>query len=114
MRNGSVYYGVTLPLGPPRGGPLFFEHYSFMGINPNGLTDVYADYNEQTKAHSRINYNYCVANPQQYNGYSEMCWGLTASDNNKSGYAAHEPNNDQGVISPTAAISSIPYTPVES
>jgi len=38
---------------------------------------------------------------------------LTASYSIK-GYAAHSPNEDLGVISPTAALSSIPYTPTES
>ena len=40
-------------------------------------------------------------------------WGLTASDE-YNGYSAHEPNNDNGTISPTAALSSFPYTPTES
>jgi hypothetical protein len=113
MKNGNSYYGVPLPLGPPQGGPLFFEHYSFLGINPNGLNDAYADYDQQTKAHTRINYNYCVANPKQFYGYSAQCWGLTASDD-INGYLAHEPANDDGVISPTAALSSFPYTPQQS
>lgn len=114
IKNGNTYYGVTLPLGPSNGGPMFFEHYSFLGINPNGLKDAYANYAQQTKAHTAINYNYCVANPKRYNGYSDSCWGLTASDNNISGYSAHEPNNDLGIIAPTAAVSSLPYTPVQS
>ncbi len=113
IRNGNLYYGVQLPLGPANGGPLFFSHYSFLGINPNGLKDAYADYEIQTKAHSLINYKYCVANPKKFYGYSGDCWGLTASDD-INGYLAHEPNNDNGVISPTAALSSFPYTPVES
>jgi len=102
MRNGNTYYGVQLPLGPNLGGPLFFAHYSFMGINPNSLTDAYANYWTQNVAHSQINYNYCVADPSKYNGYSANCWGLTASDDN-NGYSAHAPDNDDGVISPTAA-----------
>ncbi|OOQ60711.1 glucoamylase family protein [Mucilaginibacter pedocola] len=113
MKNGSTYYGVQLPLGPAQGGPLFFEHYSFMGINPTGLTDAYANYEEQAKNHTLINYNYCVANPKSYNGYSANCWGLTASDI-ENGYTASAPNNDVGVIAPTAAISSLPYTPTQS
>ena len=111
MKNGGTYYGIQLPLGPELGGPLFFSHYSFLGINPHGLSDAYANYFTQNTAHSVINYNYCVANPQHFNGYSSMIWGLTASDDNVSGYAAHSPTNDDGVISPTAAISSLPYTP---
>ena len=114
FKNGNSYYGIQLPLGPSNGGPLFFAHYSFLGINPVGLTDAYANYESQNKAHTLINYNYCVQNPKGFYGYSDSCWGLTASDDNKSGYLAHEPNNDDGVISPTAALSSMPYTPVQS
>jgi len=113
MKNGSSYFGITLPLGPSEGGPLFFAHYSFLGINPNGLSDAYANYWTQDTAHARINYLYCVNNPRGFNGYSGSCWGLTASDE-QNGYSAHSPTNDDGVISPTAAISSLPYTPTES
>lgn len=113
MKNGSTYLGVQLPLGPAFGGPLFFEHYSFMAINPRGLTDAYANYETQTTAHSIINYNYCVSNPKGYYGYSSQCWGLTASDIS-GGYTASSPTNDVGVIAPTAAIASLPYTPVQS
>lgn len=114
MKNGSVYYSYTLPLGPAMGGPLFFEHYSFLGINPTGLNDTYANYQTQAVNHTRINYEYCKANPLGWNGYSNLCWGLTASDIPNNGYNANAPGNDPGVISPTAAISSMPYTPVES
>jgi hypothetical protein len=111
--NGNTFYGIKLPLGPSFGGPLFFAHYSFVGINPNSLTDTYAAYDVQNKAHSMINYDYCVANPKNYYGYSSQCWGLTASDI-ASGYTASSPTNDVGVIAPTAAISSLPYTPTQS
>ncbi len=114
MKNGRTFYRIELPLGPDFGGPLFFSHYSFLGIDPLDLKDVYADYFGQNSAHSMINYNYCVANPQHFNGYSSSVWGLTASDDNLSFYAAHSPTNDDGVISPTAAISSLPYTPEQS
>ncbi|RRA99041.1 glucoamylase family protein [Larkinella rosea] len=113
MKNGNSYYGIKLPLGPANGGPLFFSQYSFLGINPHDLTDAYANYWEQNTAHSLINYNYCKANPKNFSGYGENGWGLTASDE-QNGYSAHEPNNDNGTISPTAALSSMPYTPKES
>lgn len=113
MKNGKQFYGVTLPLGFDLGGPLFFSHYSFLGLNPKGLKDQYADYWQQNLAHTQINYKYCLANPKNYSGYSADCWGLTASDTN-TGYAAHSPTEDLGVISPTAAISAMPYTPQES
>ncbi|MFT3949360.1 MAG: glucoamylase family protein [Agriterribacter sp.] len=111
--NGNAYFGYKLPLGPALGGPLFFSHYSFLGINPNGLSDAYANYSTQTTNHSLINYSYCISNPKQYFGYSDSCWGLTASDI-QNGYTASSPTNDVGVIAPTAAISSLPYTPAES
>jgi hypothetical protein len=113
IKNGNTFYGVKLPLGPDQGGPLFFAQYSFLGINPNSLTDAYASYDVQNKAHSLINYNYCVANPKANNGYSADCWGLTASDI-QNGYTASSPTNDVGVITPTAAIASLPYTPTQS
>lgn len=113
MKNGNSYYGIHLPLGPAYGGPLFFEHYSFLGINPTGLSDAYANYEVQAKAHTLINYNYCKSNPKSFYGYSENCWGLTASDV-PTGYATSSPSNDLGVIAPTAAIGSFPYTPAES
>ncbi len=113
IKNGGNYFGVTLPLGPTEGGPLFFAHYSFLGINPYGLSDAYASYDVQNKAHAIINYDYCVSNPNSYYGYSSQCWGLTASDI-QNGYTASSPTNDVGVIAPTAAISSLPYTPTQS
>ncbi|CAN5363945.1 hypothetical protein BH09BAC4_BH09BAC4_07650 [soil metagenome] len=113
MANGNSYYGIKLPLGPANGGPLFFSQYSFLGINPHDLKDAYADYWQQNTAHSQINYTYCKTNPKQFSGYSQNCWGLTASDE-QNGYSAHEPNNDNGTISPTAALASMPYTPTES
>ena len=113
FRNGRAYYGIELPLGMPYGGPLFFAHYSFCGLDPRGLKDRYADYWEQNVRHVRINHAHCVANPNKQPGYSASCWGLTASDD-PSGYLAHAPDNDNGTISPTAASASIPYAPRES
>lgn len=113
MKNGNSYYGVTLPLGEAYGGPLFFAHYSFLGLDPRNLSDTYANYWTQNQAHAKINYKYCVANPKGYYGYGENCWGLTASDF-PDGYTASSPTNDQGTIAPTAALASFPYTPVES
>ncbi|MCX6227352.1 MAG: Ig-like domain-containing protein [Bacteroidia bacterium] len=113
IRNGKKFFGIVLPLGEDFGGPLFFTHYSFLGLDPRKLKDDYADYWLQNVNHSLINMNYCLANPKGYIGYSADCWGLTASDN-QSGYSAHSPTNDLGVITPTAAVSSLPYTPEQS
>ncbi len=118
FRNGREYYMRELPLGPKKGGPMFLSHYSFMGIDPNGLHDGYTNYGAQTRAHAEINYRHCVKNPYKFAGYGKNCWGLTASDSlpydGRSTYRAHSPTEDWGVISPTAALSSMPYTPIES
>lgn len=113
MKNGHKFYGFALPLGPDYGGPLFFSHYSFLGLDPRNLRDSYASYWEQNTAHAKINHAYCVANPKNYAGYSADCWGLTAGDY-PGGYTASSPTNDRGTIGPTAALASMPYTPTES
>lgn len=94
-------------------GPLFWAHYSYMGLNPKGLKDRYADYWQLTRNHALTNYRYCISNPNGYDNYGPGCWGLTASYS-PNGYDAHSPVNDHGVITPTAALSSFPYTPDES
>jgi hypothetical protein len=113
MSNNKTFYGIHLQLGYDYGGPLFFSHYSFLGLDPRNLADNYADYWQQNVSHTLINRAYCISNPKAFAGYSDECWGLTASDI-QNGYSASSPTNDLGVIAPTAAISSIPYTPNES
>lgn len=99
-------------------GPLFWAHYSYLGLDPRNLSDQYANYWNLNYNHTMINYSHCVDNPNGYSQYGEDCWGLTASYTRNTdgsvGYSAHDPENDTGVISPTAAVSSIPYTPDES
>lgn len=111
--NGKEYYGFKLPLGFDYGGPLFFTQYSFLGLDPHGLEDRYANYWTQNYDHSMINYTYCVKNPGGFKGYGPDCWGLTAGDT-FDGYDAYSPTNDAGTITPTAALASFPYTPKQS
>ena len=113
IANSKSFFNINLPLGYDYGGPLFFAHYSFLGLDPRGLSDQYASYWTQNVNHTLINHAYSVANPKNFVGYSEENWGLTASDNHQ-GYSAHSPTNDLGVITPTAALSSFPYTPGKS
>jgi hypothetical protein len=110
FKNGKEFYGIELPLGFDFGGPLFFSHYSFLGLDPRGLKDRYADYWIQNRNHTLINREHCVRNPNQFKGYGPQSWGLTASDT-YNGYDAHSPTNDKGTITPTAALSAFPYTP---
>jgi hypothetical protein len=113
FKNGKEFYGIKLPLGPDYGGPLCFAHYSFLGLDPRGLKDRYADYWEQNVNHTLINREHCIRNPNGFKGYGQHCWGLTASDD-QMGYHAHAPDHDIGVIAPTAALSSFPYSPQHS
>ncbi|MGC4129190.1 MAG: glucoamylase family protein [Bergeyella sp.] len=99
-------------------GPMFWSHYSFLALDPRSLSDDYVNYGDAVVNHAKIMYQYCVNNPKKWSGYSSKSWGLTSSYSRNSdgttGYAAHQPNYDLGIISPTAALSSMPYTPAES
>ena len=117
IKSDAVYYGLPLELkhngAEMTGGPLFWAHYSYIGLDPRNLKDQYANYWNVVRNHALSNYRYCVANPKGFEGYGKNCWGLTASYT-IDGYTAHCPGNDRGVITPTAALSSFPYTPEES
>ena len=118
IKSDKVAYSLPLTLkfngAEDYGGPLFWAHYSYIGLDPRGLNDRYADYWTLNRNQTLINYKYCIQNPNKYKGYGDNCWGLTASYS-VVGYSAHMPfENDHGVITPTAALSSYPYTPEES
>lgn len=122
IQSSQSQYGLPLILnhsgGSSFGGPLFFSHYSFLGLNPKNLSDQYGNYWNLAVNHTKINRQFCIVNPNNFEEYGEDCWGLTASYSRNAdgsrGYSAHSPSNDQGVITPTAALSSMPYTPDES
>jgi exo beta-1,2-glucooligosaccharide sophorohydrolase (non-reducing end) len=113
--NGNTYEGIKLDVGVSSGGPLFFTHYSYMGYDPHFITDKYTNYFTNNQNIARINYRYSVRNPKKQLGYGDSAWGLTASDGPYD-YLADEPaiRQDHGKIAPTGAISSFPYTPLES
>jgi hypothetical protein len=119
IRTVSGKYGYVLSLkhngAEEYGGPLFWAHYSYLGLDPRFLKDKYADYWKENKNQSLINWKWCTLNPKKYTGYSDSCWGLTASYS-MNGYSAHAPGEatDLGVITPSAAMSSFPYTPEQS
>lgn len=111
--NGRTFYGYKIFVGWDYGGPLFFTHYSFLGFDPRDKRDMFCNYFINNRNITLIHKEYCTANPNGWLGYGENSWGLTASDD-PTGYRVHEPTNDNGTISPTAALSSFPYTPNES
>lgn len=110
------FYGYKLPLGENKGGPMFFAHYSFLGLNPRLIEDKYANYWAQNVAHAMINRQYCLEEAPAAYKYNEQNWGLTACYGGKPPweYKARSPLNDDGVIAPTAALGSYPYTPFYS
>lgn len=113
--NGNTYHGIELPVGVSNGGPLFFVHYSFLGLNPHQFSDKYVNYFENNKRIAEINLRYCIENPLKHKGYGSDFWGLTASDG-VSYYTADEPNvkGDKGKLTATGALASFPYTPEAS
>ena len=123
MRGGEIvtdreYYGLPTILdhydsNDMAVGPLFWAHYSYLGLDPRGLKDKYGDFWKLNQNHAKIHHRHCTTNPYEYEGYSDKCWGLTSSYS-MQGYAGHNPQEDLGVITPTAALSSFPYTPTES
>lgn len=113
MHRNREHYGYKLPLGADMGGPMFFAHYSFLGLNPQKLEDEYVHYWKQNVAHTLINRHYCVEEAPKQFKYGESVWGLTAcyGSGAEYGYKARSPKNDDGVVAPTAALGSYPYAP---
>jgi len=114
--------------------PLFGHQYSETWIDYRGIYDAPMraagfDYFENSRRATYANRAYCVANPQQWDGYSNQVWGLTACDgpgdyalafNGRTakfgGYSARGPlgqpdGYDDGTIAPTAALASIAFAP---
>ncbi len=119
ITNDTIYYELPTILdfyehSDDPTGPLFWAHYSYLGLNPKGLKDQYANYWQLNRNQALIHFRYALDNPEGYEGYGGKQWGLTSSYS-VEGYAGHHPGEkDLGVISPTAALSSFPYTPKES
>jgi len=114
-KNGRSFYGYKLDVGWDYGGPLFFAHYSFQGFDPRNIKDQFTNYFNLNRNVTMIHRAYAISNPKRFPNYGENEWGLTASDD-PSGYSVHEPTSsrDNGTITPTAALSSMPYTPEQS
>ncbi|RFS19999.1 beta-glucosidase [Chitinophaga silvatica] len=113
FRNGNTFYGYKQFLGRDRVGPLFLSHYSFLGLDPHKMQDQYTSYIQQNINHTLINRAYCLTDAPKTYLYASNQWGLSAADG-ADGYRAHAPDEDEGTIAPTAALSAIPFTPYYS
>ncbi len=115
IKNPRQFYGYNLDLAPDYGGPMFWIHYTHLGLNPHQMKDQYANYWTESVNVAKIHHAYAVQNPKGHTNYSDKNWGITASDDPDVGYQEHRPqHNDNGTIAPTAALGSFPYTPQES
>jgi hypothetical protein len=110
--NGNSYYGIPLAVGEGNGAELFFTQFSFLGFDPRGIRDAYANYFDNNRAIARINHAYCLDNPRRHVGYGPDCWGLSAGIN--AGGGRPLPRDDNGTINCMAALGAMPYTPKES
>ncbi len=114
--NDKEYYGIKLGLGMEYGGPLFFTHYSYLGLDPETVEVDGVNLFDRNRAHALIHYNYAIENPNGHKDLGADLWGFTSSDDPLVGYTSHHPGTDaeNGTVSPTAAVASIVYTPEES
>ncbi len=110
---GRKFYDYPLPLGSDYGAALFLAHYSFFGLDPRKMEDEYCFYWQQNQNHTMINRHYCVYDAPEEYAYNADNWGLTACAGcgSHDGYLSHDPQHDNGVLSPAAALGSFPYTP---
>jgi hypothetical protein len=113
--------------------PLFGHQFSHVWIDFRGIRDEVTrahdlDYFENSRRATLAQHAYAVDNPNHYRGYGDHVWGLSACDGPMDatitidgrrrkfyGYAARGATmgdiRDDGTITPTAAISSIVFTP---
>ena len=113
----NTFYGQSFVTCPP----LFTHQYSHCWVDFRNIADPYMrakglTYFDNSRRATLAQHAYCIANPIGALGYADSLWGITAGDG-PFGYAARgaPPNqNDNGTITPTAAISSIVFTPDES
>jgi hypothetical protein len=112
----SSWYGIPLTVADPNGttGPLFFTHYSFMGYDPRGVRDKFANYFVNNRNMSIIQQKYAIDNPHHYAGYGANNWGMSAVTGPHGYRAFHPPTTDDGTLAPTAAMGAYAYTPEAS
>jgi hypothetical protein len=108
------HYGFDFVMFPP----LFGHQYPHIWIDFRGIRDAYMrdkgiDYFENSRRATLANRAYAMANPMQWDDYSEHVWGMTASDSptDYSARGAPPAHNDDGTITPTAPGGSFVFTP---
>lgn len=112
-------------------GPLFIHQLSHLWIDFRGIQDEFMrqrnlDYFENSRRATYIQQQYAIHNPLGFEGYSENCWGFTASDGpglrtiKIKGVERHffdyEARGapfgpDDGTLAPWAVVASLPFAP---
>jgi hypothetical protein len=115
-------------------GPLFIHQFSHAWLDFNGIRDCFmrekdSDYFENTRRASLMQREYARRNPHDFVGYDEDCWGVSACKGygfvqleiggrrrSLLGYSARGApfGPDDGTLTPTASLASLPFTPKES
>ena len=76
--NLGSFYGIRQWVGPDYGGPLFWEHYSFLGMDPRNLSDGYCNYFQNSRKIGLIHQQHAIHNPNGHVGYGSNSWGFKA------------------------------------
>jgi hypothetical protein len=113
--NYSTQFGFTYVIFPP----LFGHQYSHCWIDFRNIQDSFMQargltYAQNTRFATLAQQAYCIANPGAFKGYADTLWGLTAGDDPNVGYQARgapPAQNDNGTLSPTAVVGSLPFAP---
>ena len=112
-------------------GPLFTHQLSHVWIDFRGIQDAFmrakgSDYFENSRRATYVQQRYAIENPRKFAGYSEHCWGITASDGPgpetlKLDGVEREffdylgrgvpYGPDDGTIAPWAVLASLPFAP---
>lgn len=112
-------------------GPLFIHQLSHIWIDFRGIQDDFMreraiDYFENSRRAAYVQQQYAIHNPREFRGYSEYCWGITAS--NGPGPATRRIKGvtrrfhdyrarsipfglDDGTLAPWATVASLPFAP---
>lgn len=112
-------------------GPLFTHQLSHVWVDFRGIQDDYMrergiDYFENSRRASLVQQQYAIRNPRKFRGYSDLCWGITASDgpgpatrridgverrffDYKARGIPYGP--DDGTVAPWAMVASLPFAP---
>jgi hypothetical protein len=109
-RNFHTYKGIEFITG----GPLFIHQ----------MSEGFFDFSEMrdrlgislwlaSKNAALANRQYCIDNPMKFQGYGPHFWGLSACDTPTGYKALGAPGwvEDDGTITPTSAVATMPYTP---